>query len=143
MVAWQDPKEVRSACAIGSSFAMPASCMDPHGIMASSVWDTTSHSAPSATNKQPSPAQPVPVAKAPAATMPRLMGCGLQSNRPHWMAVRDAQNTPAIPPASLGTPCVPQPGAVKYLYVKPKLADAAACGDAHSQCITVWLEHGV
>ena len=68
---------------------------------------------------QTPPAQPVPVAKALAAAMPRSMARGCAAIRPHWMAVRDPQITLAIPSASCGPPCVPQPGAVGYLMSSP------------------------
>ena len=56
------PRKYIQLVAIGSSFAMPASTLDFDGIMASTPWDTTSRSAPSATNKQPTLAEPLPVA---------------------------------------------------------------------------------
>ena len=91
------PRKYIQPAAIGSSFAMPASSLEANGIMASSAWDTSSRSSPSAVNKQPH--QIIPVAKPPAATMSRIVGRGYATVRLHWMTVKDAQNNPSIPPA--------------------------------------------
>ena len=59
------------------------------------------------------------MAKTSAPSMPRTMGRGFASVRPHWMTVRDAPKLPSQPPASNGTPCVPQLGVVGSLSSKP------------------------
>ena len=102
-------KHVQSV-AIGSSFAMPENSLDPNGITVSSAWKTPTRPSPSAVNKHP--AQPVPMAKTPAATMPTMINRGLAIVKPHWVTVGEAQNNSSLPSASSGTPCVPQPGAV-------------------------------
>ena len=90
---------------------------------------------PSAVNKQP--AQPSPVAKTFAATMPRTIGRGLAAVKPHFMTLREAQNNLSLPPASSGTPCVSQPGAVGSLMSSPNLCTTTyggACVPAPFGC---------
>ena len=98
-----------TACCARGSYSSGAACC---GSSTTSI----------VTNKQPASAQPVPLVKAPGATMPRTMGRGFQSIRPRWTGTKDAHSTSTIPPASLaslGTPCVPQPGALGSLMSNP------------------------
>ena len=96
---------------------MPESTLDPNGIMPSSAWEAAAHTPSPVVRTQPT--QSVPVAKMLAPSMPKTIGCGFAGVRPHWMTVRDNPTIPSQPPASSGTPCVPQFDAIGSLSSKP------------------------